>query len=552
MLPWIVSFGPVTGERTGIVAAVLVTLVPGAMLFAARSNPGTSPRLRQALGLMGAAILLISAGNFLRLLSAFGVPLPSIPGLSLGSNLVLWAIGFAALVRIPLAPVAPGTRWRILTDVAIAGLGLAVALFVVWTLPGLRQAPAWVRQQTMMFNAMAAANAFVLTRIVVRGAGRRFRWAVWFLSATVVIDTVYLVAFQYGIGTHSYDGRLTNSLFFLDYLAFLHAAAQFLKATRNGAQAAPEKPSTWIVNPLPVCAVVGIGALLVVSAVRGATEAIIPLSIGIVVMAILLMARSVASNLESLHVVQERAKRERRIQAEKNELIKRLSGGIAQIINNMMTVVHGHAELMRLDCAPDSLTRNSLDAISAAAYRVSGLAGRLELASGQRRTDERPTRLVEAVLLQRESVNRMVGQKRDVIWDLAGADGGAMVARSDMETIIRELVSNAGEATFHGGKITIRILDEVLAHPPRGISPCPPGGLYSVLEVADTGRGIPENDIPHVIEPFFTSRPLPEGRGLGLSIVHGIVASYGGGLLIDTVPGSGSRVRVYLPVAEAA
>jgi signal transduction histidine kinase len=163
--------------------------------------------------------------------------------------------------------------------------------------------------------------------------------------------------------------------------------------------------------------------------------------------------------------------------------------------------------------------------------------------------DEGRTRLVEAVLLQRDSVNRMVGQRRDVIWDLTGAGGNALVAPSDMETIMRELVSNAGEATFHGGKITIRVREETLSTLPTVMSPCPPEGTYSMLEVADTGRGIPESDLPHVVEPFFTKSPRPEGRGLGLSIVHGIVASYGGGLLIDTVPGSGSRVRVYLPAA---
>jgi two-component system cell cycle sensor histidine kinase/response regulator CckA len=146
----------------------------------------------------------------------------------------------------------------------------------------------------------------------------------------------------------------------------------------------------------------------------------------------------------------------------------------------------------------------------------------------------------------------MVGQKREVIWDLSGTGGNALIAPSDMETIMRELISNAGEATFHGGKITIRVREEIQSPLPVGISPYPVEGVYSVLEVADTGRGIPEGDLPHVTEPFFTSRPLPEGRGLGLSIVHGIVASYGGGLLIDTVPGAGSRVRVYLPAVGAA
>jgi signal transduction histidine kinase len=551
-LPWFLSFGPVNGDKGGILAAALVTLCPGCIFLAASRNPLLESRLRQALGLFGITMLLTSAGNFLRLLDACGVALPSIPGISEYSNLVLWAIGFVALVRLPLRPVVPGTLWRMCTDVAVAGVGMALAIYVVWTLPGLHNGPAALRREVMMFNGMAAGNLFVFNLILVRGTAGPLRTAVRWLSATVIIETVYLVAFQYVIGTRSHDARLIDSLFFIDYLAYLYAGAHFLNDTRTGAHVAGEKPNAWVVNPLPICAVIGIGALLIVSALQESSEAIVPLSIGIVVMALLLLARVIISNFESLRVVEEKAERERRLQAEKHELIRRLSGGIAQIINNMMTVVHGHAELLREDFPEDSLTRGSLDAISSSAYRVSALAGRLELASGQRRKDERPTRLVEAVLLQRDTVNRMVGQKREVVWDLSGADGNALVAKSDMETIMRELVSNAGEATFHGGTITIRIREEMVSKPPRGISPCPPQGVYSILEIADTGRGIPESDIPFVVEPFFTSRPLPEGRGLGLSIVHGIVASYGGGLHIDAVPGSGSRISVYLPTAEAA
>ncbi|HZZ18462.1 MAG TPA: ATP-binding protein, partial [Opitutaceae bacterium] len=308
------------------------------------------------------------------------------------------------------------------------------------------------------------------------------------------------------------------------------------------------KPLLWVVNPLPFCAVIGVGVLLVLSAF-GNSYAVVPLSVGIVVMSVLMLTRVVISNIEILRAVNDRSARETRAQAEKLDLTRRLSGGIAHIINNTMTVVHGHAELLRADTAPESLAANSLEAITSSAYRVSALAGRLELASGIRGADEHRTRLVEAVLLQRDRVNRMVGQKREVVWDLSGTSGNALIAPSDMETIMRELISNAGEATFHGGKITIRIREDARSPLPSGISPTPADGLYSVLEVADTGHGIPDNELPHVIEPFYTSRPQPEGRGLGLSIVHGIVASYGGGLLIDTVPGAGSRVRVYLPSA---
>ncbi len=76
----------------------------------------------------------------------------------------------------------------------------------------------------------------------------------------------------------------------------------------------------------------------------------------------------------------------------------------------------------------------------------------------------------------------------------------------------------------------------------------PAPGRYSVLEVADDGRGIPAADLPHVQDPFFTTRPLHEGRGLGLSVVYGIVAGLGGGLLVQSVPGAGATVKVYLPI----
>ncbi|HEY5227688.1 MAG TPA: ATP-binding protein [Opitutaceae bacterium] len=549
-LPWFTSFGPVNGQKSGIFAAVLVSLVPGYLLARASFNANLHGRLRQAIGMMAVSLLLVSAGNFVRLLAALGVSVPNVPGIDLSSNIVIWVIGFAGLIRIPLMPVNRGTLWRVCTDVGIAGVGMALIISVLWTLPGLHDGPAGLRNEVMVFDAMAVGNLFVLTLIMVRGPIPQLRKAILWLAAIIVIDTVYLVVFQYVVGTRSNDTRLLNSLFFAEYLAYLYAAVHFLDDT--GAEEETLSPISvlWVVNPLPVCAVLGVGILLIASALTN-SYSVVPLSAGIVAMAILLLVRMIFSNFEKLREVEQKAQRESHVQAEKLALTRRLSGGIAHIINNMMTVVHGHAELLRTELPSESLGSNSLEAITSSAYRVSALAWRLELASGMRNTQESQTRLVEAVLLQRDYVNRMVGQKREVIWDLSGTGGNALVAPSDMETIMRELISNAGEATFHGGKITIRVREEIQSPLPDGVSPHPEEGLYSVLEVADTGRGIPEGDLPHVTEPFFTSRPLLEGRGLGLSIVHGIVASYGGGLLIDTVPGAGSRIRVYLPAAEA-
>jgi signal transduction histidine kinase len=154
-------------------------------------------------------------------------------------------------------------------------------------------------------------------------------------------------------------------------------------------------------------------------------------------------------------------------------------------------------------------------------------------------------RIHDVVLGQREALARTAGPERTLTWDLA--DGEALVPPSDLEAVLVELVSNAVDATNPGGRITIRVRDETLEATPAGVSPDVPPGRYSILEVGDDGRGVAEADLPHIFEPFFTSRPSHEGRGLGLSVVHGIVASCGGAVLVDSAPGTGTRVRVYLP-----
>ena len=108
-LPWIVSFGPVSGEPGGILAAAAVTALPGFLLLKASRNRGLSFRLKQALLLLALSILLTAAGNLIRFLGALGVPLPSIPGIGVATTLGIWMLGLLALVRLPLMPMVPGS-----------------------------------------------------------------------------------------------------------------------------------------------------------------------------------------------------------------------------------------------------------------------------------------------------------------------------------------------------------------------------------------------------------------------------------------------------------
>ncbi|MFI5198605.1 MAG: sensor histidine kinase, partial [Thermoanaerobaculia bacterium] len=423
--------------------------------------------------------------------------------------------------------------------------GITLAVVAIWTLPGIRLAPPEAHVKLLLYNAMEAANLVVLNLILVRGPLRPIRRAIFWLSATIVVETTYLIALEYALGRQAHDFRLANSLFFLDYLAYLYAGASFLLDRQPDADVLLLPESLKAFNPLPIAAVLGVGALLILAALRPADPALIPLAAGIVVLALLLLARVAGATAENLRLLQQEAAEERRGEAEKMELMGRLAGGIAHIINNLMTVVLGHAELARGLAGREHVTRKNLEAISDAARRASGLAERLLSASGRRIRDRRQIPVLDVVLGQRDAMSRTAGRDRALGWDLVNGD--AHVPPSDLEAVLLELVSNAAEATAPGGRITIRVRDETLEAPPRDASPALKPGRYSVLEVEDDGPGVAPGDLKRIFEPFFTSRPTHEGRGLGLSVVYGIVASWGGALLVDTAPGAGTRVRVYVP-----
>ena len=225
--------------------------------------------------------------------------------------------------------------------------------------------------------------------------------------------------------------------------------------------------------------VLGVGGMLILSALRPA-PASVPLAAGLVLMALLLFGRVAGATWENLHLLRQEAAEERRRQAEKLELMGRLAGGVAHIINNQMTVVLGYAELGREEIGQSRASRAGFEAIGAAAQGASALAERLLLASGRRLPTEHDLRpLGESVRAQRESRRAHAGPEREVIWEFAEAGGGARVGLPDLKAILRELLSNSVDATPPGGKITIRVREETLSAPPPDIVPAAsPGPLF--------------------------------------------------------------------------
>ncbi len=550
ILPWIVPFGPLQGDAWGTFAATVVIAAPGALLAIAARRANLDSRLRGALVLLAMSMGLAVAGNLLRLVGALGAHLPNIPIVSIGSNVLVWACGIAALLMIPLAPVGRGAAWQIGTDAVIAVGGLALAIFAVWTLPGFSRAPHAARVELLAYNAMEAANLVVLNLILVRGPRRPLRRAIWCLAGTIIVETTYLVAMQYALGRQNGDFRLANSLFFVDYYIYLFAGVFFLTDVQPDTDVPLLPENVRAFNPLPMAAILGVSVLLILSTRRPSDPALFPLALGLSILALLLLARVVMATTEVLRLAREEAAIHQREQLERLQVMGRLAGGIAHVINNLMAVVLGHASLIVDAAGSDQDLRASGEAIGQSARHASALAERLRYVSGYRKPDPRRSPLVELVRLQREQVEMSIGQTRVVTWDLPEIGGGALIAPAAVDAIVKELIANAVDATAVGGQITIRVYDESRATNDTSMILVPPPGRCSVLSVEDTGCGIAPGIVSRVCEPYFTTRPLVEGRGLGLSVVFGVVAGLSGGLRIESHVGSGTRVSVCFPASS--
>ena len=234
-------------------------------------------------------------------------------------------------------------------------------------------------------------------------------------------------------------------------------------------------------------------------------------------------------------------------QSQRLEAAGQLAGGIAHDFNNLLTAIVGGADAIAARNGLDEDTLEDIEAIRASAQRGAALVRHL-LAFGRRQTFQpRVLALNEAVGALAPVLRRLLGPR--VRLDLALEQPGRVV-RVDptaLDQVLVNLAVNARDAMADGGTLTLRTGQLTLHRPlPRGPEAIPPGG-YVMLEVQDTGIGIPPDVLPHIFEPFFTTRRGAGGTGLGLSTVHGVVRQCDGFMAVESAPGQGTHMRVYLP-----
>jgi signal transduction histidine kinase/CheY-like chemotaxis protein len=253
---------------------------------------------------------------------------------------------------------------------------------------------------------------------------------------------------------------------------------------------------------------------------------------------------------EEAHRVQERAREEmqRRLQqAAKMEAIGRLAGGIAHDFNNILGAILGYGELAQSNLGQGSAARRQVDQVMLAGTRGKRLVDSI-LAFSRSGIAERVSLHLQSVVeetldLVAPSLPAEVRLERQ----LDAVDTAVLGDATKLHQVTMNLCTNAVQAMDQGGVLTVA-LDRVTVGERRLLSQGTlSGGHYARLRVRDTGSGIPAAVLERMFDPFFTTKRVGDGTGLGLALVHGIVADFGGVIDVETQIGAGTTFTIWLP-----
>ena len=231
-------------------------------------------------------------------------------------------------------------------------------------------------------------------------------------------------------------------------------------------------------------------------------------------------------------------------QAQKMEAIGQLAGGVAHDFNNLLMIIQGHNERILSHLVSDDAARKDAIQIKEAVDRAASLTRQL-LAFGRKQVLQPKVLDLNRVAGDvTKMLHRLLGRNIQVNLITAQSLWRVKVDQGQMEQVILNLALNARDAMPHGGNLTIETRN-VEVHEPAVVKP----GRYVVLEVTDTGMGMDAETQRHIFEPFFSTKELGKGTGLGLASVYGVVKQSGGGISFRSKLGHGTTFSIFLPEA---
>ena len=239
-------------------------------------------------------------------------------------------------------------------------------------------------------------------------------------------------------------------------------------------------------------------------------------------------------------------------QAQKMEAVGNLTGGLAHDFNNLLSVIIGNLDLLREELEEGSPNDGLASEALSAALRGAELTRRLLAFARRQPLQPRVTDVNGLVDGMAKIMTRTLGENMEIHLDLSPETAPITVDPGQLEACLLNLVTNARDAMPKGGELTITTGNQKLDEDYASLHPGLVAGDYALIQVSDTGTGIPKEVLDKIFEPFFTTKADGKGTGLGLAMVFGFMKQSGGHINVYSEVGVGTTFRLYLPRAAGA
>ena len=237
------------------------------------------------------------------------------------------------------------------------------------------------------------------------------------------------------------------------------------------------------------------------------------------------------------------------LQSQKMESIGRLAGGVAHYYNNLLTSIMGFSELVLYKIDDNSPIRKDIESIKKVVKEASTLSRQLLEFSQKRKIQLNFLNINETIRRIKQMLQGLIGENI-ILTTALEPDLEYVKSDSDLiEQLIVNLAVNARDSMPEGGRLTIKTENVIIKENDCKSTPEKRPGKYICISISDTGVGIDKDTIHRMFEPFFSTKEVGKGLGLGLSVVYGIVKQHEGWLNVESEPKKGSTFKIYLPVS---
>jgi PAS domain S-box-containing protein len=239
-------------------------------------------------------------------------------------------------------------------------------------------------------------------------------------------------------------------------------------------------------------------------------------------------------------------------QAQKMETIGRLAGGVAHDFNNLLQTILGFCELLQSNTPPTDERRGDIDQVQRAATRAADLTQQLLAFSRKQMIEPRVIQLNAVIKDATKMLQKALGESITLVMELEAQLHRNKADPGQMEQILMNLCVNARDAMPKGGRITLRTENVTFGEAEAATLPQVRSGSFTLLSFSDTGHGMSADVQEHIFEPFFSTKGLGKGTGLGLAVIYGIVTQNNGWINVYSQPGQGTTFKIYLPALLGA